>query len=146
MKKLLLLLAILTVGIANAQRGYYYYGDAYLSQAVIESQLLDDPAAYNMWEDGKSNINTGQWILYPSSAVLGWNLGGLIAGGYEYGVGSPVGLLVGAVGVIGGYSLISKGTKKKQRAVLMHHKNNKSKIGWKPITNQNGGGIAITLN
>ena len=160
MKNLLLLLVFM-IGVSGSAQVIYtpgFFGDAYIidghtvGQTQLKAKLLEDTAAYNMWNQGSSNIAAGYTTLYVGSGLLGWgigtNLGNSIVNNFGYSSGRGSGTIfiaAGGAGVIGGILLLTKGQRQREQALFQYNKG-KSKVGWKPLMNQNGGGIAITLN
>ena len=159
MKKLLLI-SIMFIGLSTSAQIIYqptFFGGSYLmdgqyvGETQFKSMLLKNPMAYNMWNEGTSNLTTGYIVLYSSSAVLGWgigtSLGNSIVDDYGYSSddssGTPF-IVVGGIGLIGAYYLMTKAQEKRERA-LFHYNDKKDAVGLKPIMNNNGGGFVITF-
>lgn len=159
MKKLLLL-ALMMVGIsASAQVVYqpsffspgYVVDGQYVGHTQFKAKLLENRASYDLWNKGTSNLTGGYISLYTGSALLGWgigtNLGESIndAYGVSTGADGTVFIVAGGVGIVGGLLLMKKGQEQREMALFRYNKG-KNKVGWKPISNKRGAGIAITLD
>ena len=163
MKKLILIALLALTANVSAQYyglgynpsffgGGYVMDGQYVNHTQFKSMLLQDQEAYNAWNQGTSNLTTGYILLYPSAAVLGWgigtNLGNSIVNDYYYSSGpdGTVYIIGGAVGLIGAYYLIAKGQTQREEAIyLYNNKRTNTKVGLKPLINNNGGGFAITF-
>ena len=165
MKKILLI-ALLALS-ANVSAQYYglgynpsFFGGGYVmdgqyvNHTQFKSMLLQDHEAYNAWNQGTSNLTAGYVLLYPSAAVLGWgigtNLGNNIVydyyGSYSGGSSGTVFIIGGAAGLLGAYYLIAKGQTQREEAIYLYNdKRTNTKVGLKPLINNNGGGFAITF-
>ena len=146
MKKYLLL-ALLFAGISASAQRSYYFGDYYLSEILIEQELVETPQAFNLFQEGKSDMNAGQWIMYPGAAVLGWGIGWELGRDPYYVTESGVPYIIGGALFTGlGYAIFSKGLKKKKQAIALHHQKKKMSFNMEALMNKNGIGLAIKLD
>ena len=160
--KRLLLLALMVVGISasaqdtereqlhfqpNAFGGEYYIGDRLVGQTQFLNALRKDYHSYSLWNQAKSDATTGYIVLYTSSGVFGWGLGWELGADFE---GKSSGLpyiVAGGLGLIWGGSLLKRANESKNDALFFYNSGGKQKkIGWKPIANKRGAGIAIILD
>jgi hypothetical protein len=131
------------------QNGYVYYkGANYRKPSDIESILLLIPnqEISELAKSYRTNTGVGNTLSFIGGFVMGWPVGGAIAGKKF-----DTGLFLGGVGVVGiGVIFALTGQKQLKQAISSYNNILAKKISWSPVLyqseqNQMNAGIALSF-